>query len=168
MNHAARRIGRSLALVLPVVLVLSGTLAVTRVPWDSPADSQVLTASSRDASASTPDAASPDASSSDASTPASSGAPVTPGTPGTATAQQAPQDSLRDRLIAELQEKDPGAALTGLQRAITRKPSLARHCASIARALGKAAVHKYGPQRAQSFSRPVCDTSFATGVAQLS
>ncbi|WP_055500687.1 hypothetical protein [Streptomyces albus] len=173
MNHAARRIGRSLALVLPVVLVLSGTLAVTRVPWDSPADSQVLTASSRDASASTPDAASPDASSSDASspdasTPASSGAPVTPGTPGTATAQQAPQDSLRDRLIAELQEKDPGAALTGLQRAITREPSLARHCASIARALGKAAVHKYGPQRAQSFSRPVCDTSFATGVAQLS
>ncbi|MDI6412797.1 hypothetical protein QLX52_28750 [Streptomyces albus] len=173
MNHAARRIGRSLALVLPVVLVLSGTLAVTRVPWDSPADSQVLTASARDASASTPDAASPDASPSDASssgasTPASSGAPVTPGTPGTATAQQAPQDSLRDRLIAELQEKDPGAALTGLQRAITRKPSLARHCASIARALGKAAVHKYGPQRAQSFSRPVCDTSFATGVAQLS
>ncbi|CAL9485203.1 hypothetical protein [Streptomyces sp. enrichment culture] len=173
MNHAARRIGRSLALVLPVVLVLSGTLAVTRVPWDSPADSQVLTASARDASASTPDAASPDASSSDASssdasTPASSGAPVTPGTPGTATAQQAPQDSLRDRLIAELQEKDPGAALTGLQRAITREPSLARHCASIARALGKAAVHKYGPQRAQSFSRPVCDTSFATGVAQLS
>ncbi|QID40170.1 hypothetical protein G3260_003275 [Streptomyces albus] len=173
VNHAARRIGRSLALVLPVVLVLSGTLAVTRVPWDSPADSQVLTASARDASASTPDAASPDASSSDASssgasTPASSGAPVTPGTPGTATAQQAPQDSLRDRLIAELQEKDPGAALTGLQRAITRKPSLARHCASIARALGKAAVHKYGPQRAQSFSRPVCDTSFATGVAQLS
>lgn len=83
-------------------------------------------------------------------------------------AHRAPQDVLRDRLIAELQEKDPGVALSGLQRAVARKPALARHCTSIARALGKAAVHKYGPQRAQRFSRPVCDTSFAYGVAQLS
>jgi hypothetical protein len=37
---------------------------------------------------------------------------------------------------------------------------------SLARALGRAAVDLYGPTRAQSFSRPVCDTSFATGVAQ--
>lgn len=44
-------------------------------------------------------------------------------------------------------------------------PSLAKHCTSIARALGRAAVRVYGPSRAQSFSRPVCDTSFATGVA---
>ncbi|NSC22448.1 hypothetical protein FM076_15160 [Streptomyces albus subsp. chlorinus] len=157
MNHAARRIGRSLALVLPVVLVLSGTLAVTSVPWaTSPADSQALTASTHDASS--PDASSPDASSAAASTPAAPPAP----------AHRAPQDVLRDRLIAELQEKDPGVALSGLQRAVARKPALARHCTSIARALGKAAVHKYGPQRAQRFSRPVCDTSFAYGVAQLS
>ena len=32
MTHTARRIGRTLALVLPVVLVLSGTLAVTGSP----------------------------------------------------------------------------------------------------------------------------------------
>lgn len=145
MNHAARRIGRSLALVLPVVLVLSGTLAVTHVPWaPAPTDSPVLASSAHKASA-------PDAS--------------TPAGPAT---HRAPKDVLRDRLIAELQEQDPGVALTSLQRAITRKPSLARHCVSIARALGKAAVHKYGAQRAQRFSRPVCDTSFASGVAQLS
>ncbi|MER7395461.1 hypothetical protein ABT381_08085 [Streptomyces sp. NPDC000151] len=137
MNSAARRIGRTLALVLPVVLVLSGTLAVTRVPWASPtSESQMLTASS-----------------------------------GTATGHQqprnrAPQDLLRDQLLAELQEKNPGTALTHLQEATTKRPSLAKHCASIARALGRAAVEKYGAaHRAQAYSRPVCDTSFASGVA---
>ncbi|MCZ9338770.1 hypothetical protein NGM37_13395, partial [Streptomyces sp. TRM76130] len=41
----ARRIGRSLAFVLPVVLVLSGTLAVTRVNWSGAPSNSVLTAS---------------------------------------------------------------------------------------------------------------------------
>jgi hypothetical protein len=135
VNSVARRIGRTLALVLPVVLVLSGTLAVTRVPWASPtSESQVLTASS--------------------------------GTASTKADSRAPQDVLRDRLLAELQEKNPDAALTHLQRATTERPSLARHCVSIARALGRAAVAKYGAaHRAQAYSRPVCDTSFASGVA---
>ncbi len=117
--------------------MLSGTLAVTRVPWASPtSESQMLTASS-----------------------------------GTATSHQqarhrAPQDVLRDQLLAELQEKNPGTALTHLQEATTKRPSLAKHCASIARALGRAAVEKYGAaHRAQAYSRPVCDTSFASGVA---
>jgi hypothetical protein len=44
---AVRRIGRSLAVILPVVLVLSGTLAVARVPWaGTPPEAQMLTASS--------------------------------------------------------------------------------------------------------------------------
>ncbi|MCF3176732.1 hypothetical protein IPZ61_25825 [Streptomyces sioyaensis] len=135
MNSAARRIGRTLALVLPVVLVLSGTLAVTRVPWASTAtDSQVLTASS--------------------------------GSAATKAAHSTPEEALRQRLLVELQEKDPGIALTHLQEATTKRPSLAQHCASIARDLGRAAVAKYGAaHRAQAFSRPVCDTSFATGVA---
>ncbi|MFG2286374.1 hypothetical protein [Streptomyces sp. NPDC048595] len=135
MNSAARRIGRTLALVLPVVLVLSGTLAVTRVPWASTAtDSQVLTASS--------------------------------GTASTKASPSAPADVLRKRLLVELQEKNPGVALTHLQEATTKRPSLAKACASIARDLGRAAVAKYGAaHRAQAFSRPVCDTSFATGVA---
>lgn len=134
MNSAARRIGRTLALVLPVVLVLSGTLAVTRVPWASTAtDSQVLTASTGSAAEA---------------------------------AHLAPEEALRQRLLVELQEKDPGTALTHLQEATTKRPSLAKHCASIARDLGRAAVAKYGAaHRAQAFSRPVCDTSFATGVA---
>ncbi|MGG7572063.1 hypothetical protein [Streptomyces sirii] len=135
MNSAARRIGRTLALVLPVVLVLSGTLAVTRVPWASTAtDSQVLTASS--------------------------------GTASTKASPSAPADVLRKRLLVELQEMNPGVALTHLQEATTKRPSLAKACASIARDLGRAAVAKYGAaHRAQAFSRPVCDTSFATGVA---
>jgi hypothetical protein len=43
---AIRSIGRSLAIVLPVVLVLSGTLAVARVPWaGTPPESHMLAAS---------------------------------------------------------------------------------------------------------------------------
>ncbi|MER5183580.1 hypothetical protein ABT009_35430 [Streptomyces sp. NPDC002896] len=130
----AHRIGRSLALVLPVVLVLSGTLAVTRVNWSGGGSSDsVLTVSAEDVS-----------------TPARS---------------RAPQDVLRDRLLLELQEKDPGVVLTHLQQEVNERPSLARHCVSIARALGRAAVQHYGASRAQSFARPVCDTSFASGVA---
>ncbi|MFC7218712.1 hypothetical protein ACFQLX_11105 [Streptomyces polyrhachis] len=134
MTQAARRIGRTLAFVLPVVLVLSGTLAVATVPWaEGPAHSRIATASAADAS--------------------------------TKAGPRAPQDVLRERLIAELQEKDPGTALTSLQREITARPSLARHCAGLARALGRAAVAAYGPARAQAHARPVCDTSYAAGVA---
>lgn len=130
----ARRIGRTLAFVLPVVLVLSGTLAVTRVNWSGNSTDPVLTAA--DTSVGTPQAA-----------------------------KRAPQDVLRDKLLTELQEEDPGVALTHLQQAVNGRPSLAEHCASIARALGQAAVRVYGPTRAQSYARPVCDTAFATGVA---
>ncbi|GAA2409041.1 hypothetical protein [Streptomyces coeruleofuscus] len=132
----ARRIGRTLAFVLPVVLVLSGTLAVTRVNWSGSPSDPVLTAADTSASAGTPRAA-----------------------------KRAPQDILRDRLLTELQEENPGVALTHLQQAVNGRPKLAKHCASIARALGQAAVRVYGPTRAQSYARPVCDTSFATGVA---
>ncbi|NGN65744.1 hypothetical protein G5C51_17790 [Streptomyces sp. A7024] len=134
MNQAARRIGRTLAFVLPVVLVLSGTLAVATVPWteSSQHDSQLLASAEK------------------ASSKAGS---------------RAPQDILRDRLLTELQQKDPAAALTELQRATTARPSLAKHCVGIARSLGRAAVAKYGPVQAQKFSRPVCDTAFASGVA---
>ncbi|MER8003329.1 MULTISPECIES: hypothetical protein [unclassified Streptomyces] len=137
MTHSARRIGRTLAAVLPVVLVLSGTLAVARVPWaTSNAESQILTASSDTASVRAKSKA------------------------------RAPQDVLRDQLLVELQRKDPGIALTHLQREVEERPSLAQHCVAIARALGRAAVTAYGPTRAQSFSRPVCDTAFAYGVSQ--
>ncbi|MEU0581214.1 hypothetical protein ABZ465_28755 [Streptomyces griseoincarnatus] len=131
----ARRIGRSLALVLPVVLVFSGTLAVASVNWSGTPQSPVLAAA--------------DTSAADASL---------------RTAARAPQDVLRDQLLMELQKKDPGAALTQLQQAVNDRPSLAEHCASIARSLGKAAVRVYGPTKAQSYARPVCDTSFASGV----
>ena len=132
MNQAARRIGKTFAMVLPVVLVLSGTLAVTRVPWSAaPTEAQVLTASSKR---------------------------------GTEPSR-APQDVLRRRLLAELQERNPSVVLTDLQLDMAKRPTLARYCGDIARALGRAAVAKYGAQRARTFARPVCDTSFATGVA---
>ncbi|MDK1472443.1 hypothetical protein QNO07_03215 [Streptomyces sp. 549] len=135
MNQAARRIGRTLALVLPVVLVLSGTLAVTRVPWAvQPSEAQMLTAAAEEEASRTP--------------------------------ASAPHEVLQEKLLVQLQEENPGVALTNLQRSVERRPSLAQHCAGIARELGKAAVQKYGtPERAQRFSRPVCDTSFASGVA---
>ncbi|MEU3748293.1 MULTISPECIES: hypothetical protein [Streptomyces] len=136
MTHTARRIGRSLALVLPVVLVLSGTLAVSAVPWAGQDSTTQLTASSTDVSV--------------------------------RAKSRAPQDILRDQLLAELQQKDPGTALTHLQREVENRPSLADHCMSIARALGRAAVKHYGPSRAQSYSRPVCDTAYATGVMRAS
>ncbi|WP_392965902.1 hypothetical protein [Streptomyces sp. LN245] len=132
----ARQIGRTLALVLPVVLVLSGTLAVTQVNWSGNPSSSVLTASSEEVS--------------------------------TRAVSRAPQDVLRDRLLLELQEKNPGVALTHLQQAVNGRPSLAKHCVTIARALGRAAVRAYGPTRAQSYARPVCDTAFASGVAARS
>ncbi|MGW2648600.1 hypothetical protein ACWC2T_27625 [Streptomyces sp. NPDC001393] len=131
----ARRIGRTLALVLPVVLVLSGTLAVTRVNWTGSPSSSALTAS--------------DVSSAEVST---------------KTVSRAPQDVLRDQLMGELQEENPGVVLTHLQQAVTEHPSLAEHCSGIARALGQLAVRIYGASRAQSYARPVCDTSFASGV----
>ncbi|MEU3722158.1 hypothetical protein [Streptomyces sp. NPDC031705] len=135
MTHTARRIGRSLALVLPVVLVLSGTLAVTMVPW-ADHSSQILTASAEDVSV-----------------------PKKPA---------APQDLLRDKLLGELQQgEQPGIVLTHLQQEVNGRPSLAEHCVSIARALGRAAVEAYGPTKAQSYARPVCDTSYASGVASM-
>ncbi|MEE4545795.1 hypothetical protein V2S66_27975 [Streptomyces sp. V4-01] len=141
MNQVARRLGKTFALVLPVVLVLSGTLAVTRVPWAaSTSDAQVLTASAKSQHQTAAEVAA-----------------------------KAPQEALRQRLLAELQEKDPGVALTDLQVAMARHPSLAGYCTSIARSLGRAAVAKYdgATRRAQSWSRPVCDTAFATGVASV-
>ncbi|MEU8539289.1 hypothetical protein AB0C52_04690 [Streptomyces sp. NPDC048717] len=152
MNHSARRIGRSLALVLPVVLVLSGTLAVSAVPWAGQDGTQLLTASTA----------------SSAMNASATNATSASGTTGARAVSRAPQDVLRDRLLAELQEKDPGTALTHLQREVENRPSLAKHCMSIARSLGAAAVRHYGPTRAQSFSRPVCDTSFALGVMRAS
>ncbi|MFJ6798256.1 hypothetical protein [Streptomyces sp. NPDC091268] len=136
MTHTARRIGRSLALVLPVVLVLSGTLAVTMVPWADNSPSQILTASAEDVSV-----------------------PAKP---------RAAHEVLRDKLLGELQQgEQPGDVLTHLQQEVDRRPSLAEHCVGIARALGRAAVDVYGPTKAQSYARPVCDTSYAAGVASM-
>ncbi|QMU79589.1 hypothetical protein GXW83_31665 [Streptacidiphilus sp. PB12-B1b] len=146
MKQLARRLGRSLAFVLPVVLVTTGTLAVTRVPWapsDNSGDQQQLAAS--------------------ASSQTGSGTAV--GT-SAGTGHSSPQDALRSRLLRELDAQNPGVALNSLQQAMEQQPSLTRYCTGIARDLGQAAVRKYrgDVRRAQSFARPVCDGSFAAGT----
>ena len=137
MKHLARRLGRSLAFVLPVVLVTTGTLAVTRVPWapsgDGGEQQQVLAAN--------------------ASSPTGSDA-------------VSPQDALRARLLRQLNNQNPGVALDSLEQAMQQQPSLTQYCTGIARDLGQAAVRKYrgDVRRAQSYARPVCDGSFAAGT----
>ncbi len=146
MNQLVRRIGQTVALTLPVILVTTGTLAVTRVPWAPPTslDQQVVAASSND------------------------GAGIGRAPAGNAAPQGlAPQDALRADLLDELRGNNPGTALDLLERTMREKPSLTPYCSSLAVELGKAAVRKYqgDVQRARSFARPVCDGSFASGAA---
>jgi hypothetical protein len=136
VKQLARRIGRSLAFVLPLVLVTTGTLAVARVSWapSANADVQSLTAA----------AAQPAPAQGDST---------------------APQDALRARLLRELTTRNPGVALDDLESTMDRQPSLRAFCSSIARDLGQAAVRKYhgDVQKALTYARPVCDASFAAG-----
>ncbi|MFJ9840831.1 hypothetical protein ACIRYZ_10235 [Kitasatospora sp. NPDC101155] len=145
MKQLVRRIGQTVALTLPVVLVTTGTLAVTRVPWAPPTglDQQVVAASSGDGAGIGRSAAT---------------AAKTDGL--------APQEALRVALLDELRAKNPSAALDLLERSMREQPSLTPYCTSLATELGKAAVRKYqgDVQRARSFARPVCDGSFAAGV----
>ncbi|MFC9331158.1 hypothetical protein [Kitasatospora sp. NPDC057015] len=146
MKQLVRRIGQTVALTLPVILVTTGTLAVTRVPWAPPTslDQQVVAASSND------------------------GAGIGRAPSGQAAAQGlAPQDALRADLLDELRSNNPGTALDLLERTMREKPSLTPYCSTLASDLGKAAVRKYqgDVQRARSFARPVCDGSFASGAA---
>jgi hypothetical protein len=141
VKQLANRLGKTLAFVLPVVLVTTGTLAVTRVPWapSGSGDKQVLAASSR-----------------------------TSGNSADAVRHQAttPQDALRARLLQTLRTQDPGTALDELAQAMQQQPSLTRYCTDLARDLGQAAVRKYqgDVKRAQSYARPVCDGSYAVGA----
>ncbi|MFI6446333.1 hypothetical protein [Kitasatospora sp. NPDC050543] len=146
MKQLVRRIGQTVALTLPVILVTTGTLAVTRVPWAPPTslDQQVVAASSGD------------------------GPGIGRTTVGSSSAQGlAPQDALRADLLDELRANNPGSALDLLERTMREKPSLTPYCSSLAGDLGKAAVRKYqgDVQRARAFARPVCDGSFAAGIA---
>ncbi|MDQ0309101.1 hypothetical protein [Kitasatospora herbaricolor] len=145
MNQLVRRIGQTVALTLPVILVTTGTLAVTRVPWAPPTslDQQVVAASSND------------------------GAGIGRAPTGQTNAQGlAPQDALRADLLDELRANNPGTALDLLERTMREKPALTPYCSTLAADLGKAAVRKYqgDVQRARSFARPVCDGSFASGA----
>ncbi|MBD0671720.1 hypothetical protein [Streptomyces sp. CBMA156] len=149
MKQLVRRIGQTFALTLPVVLVTTGTLAVTRVPWAPPTglDQQVVAASSGDgAGIGRSDNAA--------------------GAAAKALEGLAPQESLRVALLDELRAKSPSAALDLLERSMREQPSLTPYCTSLAGDLGKATVRKYqgDVQRARSFARPVCDGSFAAGV----
>ncbi|MER5639953.1 hypothetical protein ABT095_23770 [Kitasatospora sp. NPDC002227] len=143
MNQLVRRIGQTVALTLPVILVTTGTLAVTRVPWAPPTglDQQVVAASS------------------------GAGTIGRSNTPSN-TQGLAPQDALRVDAMDELRDHNPGTALDLVERTMRENPSLTPYCTAIVGELGRAAVRKYqgDVQRARSFARPVCDGSFANGV----
>lgn len=146
MKQLVRRIGQTIALTLPVILVTTGTLAVTRVPWAPPIalDQQVVAASSGDGSIGR-----------------------TAATPTSADHQGlSPQDALRADLMEELRNRGAGSALDLLDRSMREQPSLAPYCSGLAEDLGRAAVKQYqgDVRRARSFARPVCDGSFAAGV----
>ncbi|WP_035847736.1 hypothetical protein [Kitasatospora azatica] len=150
MKQLVRRIGQTIALTLPVILVTTGTLAVTRVAWAPPVgdDQQVVAAASG----------------------AGPGIGRTAST-GSSTAAQhpglAPQDALRADLMEELRSRGAGSALDLLERTMREQPSLTPYCSTLAKELGQAALKKYqgDAQRARSFARPVCDGSFAAGIA---
>ncbi|MDH6135354.1 hypothetical protein P3T37_004769 [Kitasatospora sp. MAA4] len=147
MKQLVRRIGQTIALTLPVILVTTGTLAVTRVPWAPPIalDQQVVAASSGDG-----------------------GIGRTAAAPTSADHQGlAPQDALRADLMEELRTQGAGSALDLLDRTMREQPSLTPFCTGLAEDLGRAAVKQYqgDVQRARSFARPVCDGSFAAGIA---
>ncbi|MGK4581538.1 hypothetical protein [Kitasatospora sp. HPMI-4] len=143
MKQLVRRIGQTVALTLPVILVTTGTLAVTHVPWAQPTrlDQQVVAASSGDGT-------------------------IGRTTTATGTEGLSPQDALRADLMDELRNHNPGTALDLLERTMREKPALTPYCSNLAADLGRAAVRKYqgDVQRARSFARPVCDGSFAAGV----
>ncbi|MFJ2576102.1 hypothetical protein [Kitasatospora aureofaciens] len=147
MKQLVRRIGQTVALTLPVVLVTTGTLAVTRVPWAPPTNlnQQVVAASTGDGA----------------------GIGRSPGAADKAPDGLAPQEALRVALLDELRAHSPAAALDLLERSMREQPSLTPYCTSLATELGKATVKKYqgDVQRARSFARPVCDGSFAAGIA---
>ncbi|WP_035800511.1 hypothetical protein [Kitasatospora mediocidica] len=147
MKQLVRRIGQTIALTLPVILVTTGTLAVTRVPWAPPIalDQQVVAASSGDG-----------------------GIGRTATAPTSADHQGlAPQDALRADLMEELRTRGAGSALDLLDRTMREQPSLTPFCTGLAEDLGRATVKQYqgDVQRARSFARPVCDGSFAAGIA---
>ncbi|GAA1970849.1 hypothetical protein [Kitasatospora viridis] len=146
MKQLVRRIGQTIALTLPVVLVTTGTLAVTRVAWAPPTsdDQQVVAAAS-------------------GSAPGIGRAPA-----ATDASQQglSPVDALRADLLSELRTDGAPAALDLLERSMHQQPSLTPYCTTLARELGQATLKQYQGDvaRARSFARPVCDGSFAAGI----
>jgi hypothetical protein len=134
VKQLARRLGRSLAFVLPLVLVTTGTLAVTRVPWAPSSDQQALTASSRSSSA--------DASS------------TTPEDVLLARLLQQLRNQDPGVALDSLQHA------MQQQPSLTRYcTTLARDLGQAA-----VRKYQGDVRRAQSFARPVCDGSFAAGT----
>lgn len=154
MKQLVRRIGQTIALTLPVILVTTGTLAVTRVAWAPPVnDSQQVVAAASGVGGGIGRTATT--------------ADVTGGSSNANHPGMSPQDALRTDLMEELRSRGPAAALDLLDRSMTAQPSLTPYCTTLAKELGQATLKLYqgDVQRARSFARPVCDGSFAAGIA---
>ncbi|MDH6116932.1 hypothetical protein [Kitasatospora sp. GAS204B] len=157
MKQLVRRIGQTIALTLPVVLVTTGTLAVTRVAWAPPVNDnqQVVAASSGVGGGIGRTATTADVTG------------ATNGGGATSHSGMSPQDALRTDLMQELRSRGAAAALDLLDRSMTAQPALTPYCSTLAKELGQATLKLYqgDVQRARSFARPVCDGSFAAGIA---
>ncbi|MCX4748243.1 hypothetical protein OG455_22460 [Kitasatospora sp. NBC_01287] len=151
MKQLVRRIGQTIALTLPVILVTTGTLAVTRVAWAPPVNDsqQVVAAASGSGGGIGRTATTADV----------TGTTAHPGL--------SPQDALRTDLMSELRSRGAAAALDLLERSMTEEPNLTPYCTTLAKELGQATLKLYqgDVQRARSVARPVCDGSFAAGIA---
>lgn len=142
-----------------VWLTVAGLIAVALVGW-APA-----------AGAGTPQSGTPVAAASStgaqpSSSAASPGAPPAAATsPGQPPAQY---ETIRDQVVAKLNQTDPAQALALLQQIVDRQPDIARICHPIAHDLGHAALGKYGYdfKKAVSFQDGVCGNGYLHGVVE--
>lgn len=135
MNQSVRSIGRSFALLLPVVLVLSGTIAVMHVPWaGDPAGDRMLTASAERAEEE-----------------------VEPRAP-----EDVLREQLVTQLRQEDPTAALTSLQQAIQRDPALSPHCPEIAQALGEA---AVEKYGSARRAQQHARPVCDTAYAAGVA---
>ncbi|MCX4775604.1 ubiquinol-cytochrome c reductase iron-sulfur subunit [Streptomyces sp. NBC_01264] len=145
---------RPLALLLAFYLCVAGVCAVATTPWSGGAGP----APSSAAALVTP------------GPPTRSGAAPSTTSPSTAPTVPAvwTRSTLRNYLVAEAIEKDPGVALADLERITVKSPYANAFCHPIAHDLGRSALTKYHGDftKAVNFLNDVCGSGYLHGVVE--